>query len=177
MPDLDAMRLASCYVGTDSMAENIVVTLVLADVRDTVVEVGLRVNGLVTLLERPVLPGEDCTVLLSLVGLLLCFFAHRAIAGASIHTARDLAYFPALCKLDGVGCPAPILHDQIVTRFPIVVAAESTNGVEIGIGNSDTYQPVPAKGYGQIELGGDEDMGSADVGPYLIFMVERQVHE
>lgn len=159
------------------MAENVVVTLVLTDIRDTVVEIRCRVNGLVALLERSILLGDDCAVSVSLVGLLLCFFAHWAIAGAPIHTARDLAYLPALCKLGRIGCSAPILHDQIITWFPVVIAAKSTNSVEIGIGNSDMYQPVPAKGYSKIELGGDEDVGSADVGPYLIFMVEREIHK
>lgn len=177
MPNLDALSLAGCHVSTDGTAESLVVALVSADINNTILEVGCCINSFVALLEWPILSDEDPAVPVLLVGLFLCFFTHRAVAGASIPTTRDLAYLPALCKLVDIGCWGPALHDQIITGVLVVIATEATKRIAVTLGNSDVDQSVPAKGHGKIKVGYYKDMGSADVGLHLIFMVEGQIHK
>lgn len=110
MLNLDALSLANCHIGTDGIAESVMVSPVLANIRDTVVKVGCWVNGVMALPEWSILSGQDPTVLVTLVSLCLCFITCCAIACAAIHTTRSLFYLPAFSKLDSTGSLMPILH-------------------------------------------------------------------
>lgn len=97
--------------------------------------------------ERTFHLGDDPTIPIPTIGLLLLLVARWTIPFATRGATRDVSDLPAIGQVDLIGGPLAIAGHKVIIGVSIGVATEATDGTSVGLGEEDTGIAVPVEAH------------------------------